>query len=120
MIKPLSENFFPDTSGSNKINTIYEDRFGNIWIDSQDNGISVLNMDNHTIDNYAHNPSDKNTLSSNKIFSIIEDPSGKILVATIDGTIDAFDYNTRSFQRNYIPSVEMAYTLYTDSKKIYG
>ena len=113
----MSENFFPDTSGSNKINTIYEDRFGNIWIGSQDNGISVLNMDNHTIDNYAHNPSDKNTLSSNKIFSIIEDLSGKILVATIDETIDAFDYNTRSFQRNYIPSVEMAYTLYTDSKK---
>ena len=102
---------------SNKINTIYEDRFGNIWIGSQDNGISVLNIDNHTIDNYACDPADKNSLSSNKIFSIIEEPSGKILVATIDGTIDAFDYNTRSFQRNYIPSIERAYTLYTDSKK---
>lgn len=102
---------------SNKINTIYEDRFGNIWIGSQDNGISVLNIDNHTIDNYAHDPKDKQSLSSNKVFSIIEDPSGKILVATIDGSIDAFDYNSRTFQRNYIPSVEMVYTLYTDSKK---
>ncbi len=102
---------------SNKINTIYEDRFGNIWIGSQDNGISVLNIDNHTIDNYAHDPKNKNSLSSNKIFSIIEEPSGKILVATIDGTIDAFDYNSRTFERDYIPSVKMVYTLYTDSKK---
>ena len=102
---------------SNKINTIYEDRFGNIWIGSQDNGISVLNVDNHTIVNYSHDPTNPNTLSSNKIFSIIEEPSGKILVATIDGTIDAFDFKERSFQRNYIPSVEMVYTLYTDSKK---
>lgn len=102
---------------SNQVNTIYEDRFGNIWIGSLDNGISVLNVDNLMITNYAHDPDNPNSLSSNKIFSILEEPSGKMLVATIDGTIDAFDYKERSFRRNYIPSVEGVYTIYSDSKK---
>lgn len=101
---------------SNKINVIYEDRFSNIWIGSQDNGISVLNTENHTIVNYAHEPGNPNSLSSNKIFSIIEDPDGKVLIATIDGGIDAFDYSSRSLIRHYIPSAETVYTLKTDSK----
>lgn len=96
---------------SDKINTIYEDRFGNIWIGSQDNGISVLNMETHTIVNYAHNPNDVNSLSSNKVFSFVELPNGNMLVGMIDGGIDLFDYSSKKFIRNYIPSVEGAFTL---------
>lgn len=96
---------------SDKINTIYEDRFGNIWIGSQDNGISVLNMENHTIVNYAHDPDDENSLSSNKVFSFVELPDGNMLIGMIDGGIDLFDYNSKKFIRNYIPSVEGAFTL---------
>ncbi|WP_163320194.1 two-component regulator propeller domain-containing protein [Dysgonomonas sp. 520] len=101
---------------SNKINVIFEDRFGNIWIGSQDNGISVLNADNHSIINYSHDPNNPNSISSNRIFSIIETLDGRILVGTIDGTIDAFDYSTRSFNRNYIPSTEKVFTMKIDSK----
>ena len=96
---------------SDKINTIYEDRFGNIWIGSQDNGISVLNMENHTIVNYAHDPNDINSLSSNKVFSFVELPDGDMLIGMIDGGIDLFDYSSKKFIRNYIPSVEGAFTL---------
>lgn len=96
---------------SDKINTIYEDRFGNIWIGSQDNGISVLNMETHTIVNYAHNPNDVNSLSSNKVFSFVELPNGNMLIGMIDGGIDLFDYSSKKFIRNYIPSVEGAFTL---------
>lgn len=96
---------------SDKINTIYEDRFGNIWIGSQDNGISVLNMETHTIVNYAHNPNDVNSLSSNKVFSFVELPNGNMLVGMIDGGIDMFDYSSKKFIRNYIPSVEGAFIL---------
>ena len=96
---------------SDKINTIYEDRFGNIWIGSQDNGISVLNMETHTIVNYAHDPADVNSLSSNKVFSFVELPYGNMLIGMIDGGIDLFDYSSKKFIRNYIPSVEGAFTL---------
>lgn len=96
---------------SDKINTLYEDRFGNIWIGSQDNGISVLNMENHTIVNYAHDPDDVNSLSSNKVFSFVELPDGDMLIGMIDGGIDLFDYDSKKFIRNYIPSVEGAFTL---------
>ncbi len=96
---------------SDKINTIYEDRFGNIWIGSQDNGISVINMENHTIVNYAHDPDDANSLSSNKVFSFVELADGNMLIGMIDGGIDLFDYSAKQFVRNYIPSVEGAFTL---------
>lgn len=96
---------------SDKINTIYEDRFGNIWIGSQDNGISVLNMETHTIVNYAHDPADVNSLSSNKVFSFVELPDGNMLIGMIDGGIDLFDYSSKKFIRNYIPSVKGAFTL---------
>lgn len=101
---------------SNKVNVIFEDRFSNIWIGSQDNGISVLNVDNHSMINYSHDPNNPNSISSNRIFSIIETLDGQILVGTIDGTIDAFDYSTRTFKRNYIPSAENVFTMKIDSK----
>lgn len=96
---------------SDKINTLFEDRFGNIWIGSQDNGLSVLNTGNHTMVNYAHDPDDPHSLSSNKVFSILELPDGNILVGTIDGGVDLFDYSTKRFVRNYIPSVEGIFTM---------
>lgn len=101
---------------SDKINVIYEDRFGNIWIGSQDNGISVINTDNHTITNYAHQSDDPTTISSNKVFSFLEQPDGNMLIGTIDGGIDLFDYTTRKFIRNYIPSVKGVFTTYKDCK----
>lgn len=96
---------------SDKINTIYEDGFGNIWIGSQDNGISVLNVDNHTLVNYAHDPADVNSLSSNKVFSIMELPDGNMLIGMIDGGVDLFDYASKKIIRNYIPSVDGIFTI---------
>lgn len=101
---------------SNKINVIFEDRFGNIWAGSQDNGVSVLNLDNHTVVNYGHDAGDPSSLSSDKVFSIIQSQEGQILVGTIDGGIDAFDYTSRSFKRNSIPLEDMIFTMTIDSK----
>lgn len=101
---------------SDKINTIFEDRFGNIWIGSQDNGLSVLNVKNHTLVNYAHRPDDPHSLSSNKVFSITELPDGNMLIGTIDGGVDLFDYSTKKFVRNYIPSVEGIFTMKNGSR----
>lgn len=101
---------------SNKINVIFEDKFGNIWIGSQDNGLSILNVENHTLVNYSHDPNNPNTLSSNKVFSIIETKDNNVLVGTIDGGVDLFDYSSRTFKREYIPSGDVVFTMKTDSK----
>ncbi|MDR0541400.1 MAG: hypothetical protein LBH19_04225 [Dysgonamonadaceae bacterium] len=101
---------------SNKINVIYEDRFHNIWFGSQDNGISVLNMQNLMITNYKCQPNDEHSLSSNKIFSIIENYDGNILIGTIDKGIDMYQYENQNIIRNYIPYAENIFTLYKDSK----
>ena len=102
---------------SNKINALYEDKFGNIWIGSQESGISILNTDNQTLVNYAHDPTNPSSLSSNSVFSFAEMPDGTILVGTIDGGIDAFNFQTHSFSRGYIPCNDNIFTLKTDSHK---
>ena len=121
---PFTDSFFRiDATDKQKgytaryIYALCEDSFGNIWIGSQDNGISVLNIENHTLVNYAHDSKDLNSLSSNKVFSITETPEGNILVGTIDGGIDSFDFSTRTFTRNFIPMEGMVFTMVTDSKK---
>lgn len=59
----------------------------------------------------AHDPADVNSLSSNKVFSFVELPDGNMLIGMIDGGIDLFDYSSKKFIRNYIPSVKGAFTL---------
>jgi signal transduction histidine kinase/ligand-binding sensor domain-containing protein/DNA-binding response OmpR family regulator len=117
--KTLSPTFYMRTNSnicSDNINTMFEDRFGNIWIGSQDNGLSLMNIDNHSIINYFHDPDDEHSLSSNQISAIYETPDGTLLIGTLEGGIDSFDYYTKSFKRKYISSVNMVFTMITDSK----
>jgi ligand-binding sensor domain-containing protein len=115
--KTLSPTFYMQTNSnicSDNINTIFEDRFGNIWIGSQDNGLSLMNIENHTLINYRHDPNDAHSLSSDQVFTIYETPDGTVLIGTLEGGIDSFDYYTKSFKRNYIPSVNLVFTMITD------
>lgn len=101
---------------SNKINTLFEDSFGNIWIGSQDNGISVMNTENHTITNHSFDPADPESISSNNVFTFSQTPDGTILVGTIDGGIDAYDFSTHTFTRNYIPCDGNVFTMHNDKR----
>jgi signal transduction histidine kinase/ligand-binding sensor domain-containing protein/DNA-binding response OmpR family regulator len=117
--KTLSPTFYMRTNSnicSDNINAIFEDRFGNIWIGSQDNGLSLMNIDNHSIINYAHEPGNEHSLSSNQISAIYETPDGTLLIGTLEGGIDSFDYYTKTFKRKYIPSVNLVFTMISDSK----
>ncbi len=100
---------------SNKINTLFEDSFGNIWIGSQDNGISIINTGNRTITNYSYEPDNSNSISSNNVFTFSETPDGKVLIGTIDGGIDAYDFTTHSFTRDYIKLDGNVFTMHKDS-----
>ena len=47
-------------------------------------------METHTIVNYAHDPADVNSLSSNKVFSFVELPYGNMLIGMIPSVKGAF------------------------------
>jgi signal transduction histidine kinase/ligand-binding sensor domain-containing protein/DNA-binding response OmpR family regulator len=116
-VETLAPTFYMRTNSnicSDNINTIFEDRFGNIWVGSQDNGLSVMNLDNHQIISYSHDPNNEHSLSSNQIYTIYETPDGTVLIGTLDGGIDSFDHYTKTFKRNYIPTVNLVFTMISD------
>lgn len=102
---------------SDKTTVVYEDKFGNIWIGTNGQGISVLNPANGTMTHYRHDASDPTSLSGNTIFSIAQSNDGTIYVATLDGTVDSFDYPTHRFRRNAIPLNAKAFILRNDPQR---
>jgi signal transduction histidine kinase/ligand-binding sensor domain-containing protein/DNA-binding NarL/FixJ family response regulator len=69
---------------NNHISSIFEDSRKNIWVGTADNGVFKINRTG-LIDNYSHNQSAGNFLSSNIIRDFCEDNFGQIWIATFTG-----------------------------------
>ena len=101
---------------SNHINVIYEDRFGNIWLGSGQEGLSIYNPKNGSFRTYRYQPDDKNGITSNDISAICEDAEGNVWVGTRDGGINIYSFSTQSFSLLDYKSKKIAY-LKKDSKQ---
>ncbi|MCM1067239.1 MAG: response regulator [Muribaculaceae bacterium] len=99
---------------SDKTTVVFEDRFGNIWIGTNDAGITVYNPSNNTMTHHRHDAADPASLSGNMIFSIAQANDGRLLIASLDGGIDSYDYRTHRFTRSVIPTPGHAYVLQND------
>ncbi|HYO21346.1 MAG TPA: two-component regulator propeller domain-containing protein [Flavisolibacter sp.] len=76
---------------------IREDKKGNLWIGSLNNGLYVWNRSTDKFDAYQHNEQDPASLGSNQVRSIEIDKKGNIWVGGINGGLDLFHLPTRSF-----------------------
>tara|TARA_R110000751_G_scaffold4388_1_gene21572 strand:+ start:101697 stop:106262 length:4566 start_codon:yes stop_codon:yes gene_type:complete len=70
---------------SNKIQSIYEDKSGNIWVGSYDAGVFVFNPTSGVKVHYQHNSQKPDSLCANKVNNILEDNQGRIWLATEQG-----------------------------------
>lgn len=100
---------------SNNINCLYEDKYGNIWIGSVDNGISVLSTGNSSLINYISNPANPLSLSGNNISSICGSADGSVLIGTMGGGVNKFNFDNRSFERLALPLGDLIFILYCDA-----
>lgn len=82
---------------SDHINVIYEDRFGNIWLGSGRDGISIYNPNNKTFRTFRYYAENENGLSSNAISSICEDNSGNVWIGTLTGGVNIYSFANQSF-----------------------
>lgn len=93
-----------DKTNSNlteKINCIYEDRLGNIWLGSNGSGLYYLANNNHTP--YTFIPFTVNEgLSSNNIYGILEDDNQNLWLSTNFG-LSCFNMEKKTFT-NYFKS----------------
>jgi len=90
----------PQSLSNNKIVSIYEDRFGELWIGT-DRGINKFDRKTGKFLRYQHDPKDSTSLSHNqwcKIFESILDGTSTIWVGTFRG-LNKFDRRTEEFTR---------------------
>ena len=78
---------------------LFQDSKGNIWVGTN-NGLNVLDKNDHLVKKYFHSPNNTNTISNNRIWSINEDHKGNIWVGTQDGLnqIDLLKNRVTRFQ----------------------
>ena len=78
---------------SSNVNTLYQDRRGDIWI-ATENGLS--RYDGLNVHTYKHDPSDPHSLSHNIVRSFAEDGQGRLLVGGEFG-VQYYDPETDAF-----------------------
>ncbi|MCK4385388.1 MAG: response regulator [candidate division Zixibacteria bacterium] len=86
------------SSEADRIVTIFEDSYGDVWIGSRYNGIRVFDRKIQTFIQYQNQADDLTSLSSNEIKDIFQDNDKNLWIATIQGGLNLFDRKTGRFQ----------------------
>ena len=84
---------------SNRLETVYPDSKGIIWIAKWIDGIDRLDPKTGKFTHYNHDPSDPESLSCDSVKSFLEDRDGNLWIGSNKG-IDKFDPTTGKF-KNY-------------------
>jgi len=96
--QPAHINFTSLTSRdgllSNSVNAILKDRYGLMWI-ATDDGLNKFDGTNFTV--YRHQAADSSSLRANEILALYEDPGGNLWVATSGGAISQYDRRKDKF-----------------------
>ncbi len=103
---PLDSN----SLSNNYINSICEDRNGNIWLGTN-LGLSILSRKSGKFTNYYSSINDPLTLSDNRIYTVYEDKEGVIWIKTLT-SLDKFNAKENNFTR--YPHYNDLFTFSTD------
>lgn len=85
------------TKGERIVKKLHFDRLGFLWVGTEGNGISRLNLNEHSKVTYLNDPLNTNTLCSNFVETIFEDSYGILWIGTTFG-IARFDRENEIFQ----------------------
>ncbi|NND31011.1 MAG: response regulator [Saprospiraceae bacterium] len=77
--------------------SISEDKRGNIWLGTENDGLFILNQANRRFLNYKHDESDNFSLSSNSIRSLLRDKKGNMWVGFYNAGVDLKSIDAENF-----------------------
>ena len=83
--------------GSNVVLSLEDDDKGNLWVGTENGGISILEPRMKKFRNYSHDDIDNTSLSNNSIYALYRDPQGNMWVGTYDGGVDLFNKSANKF-----------------------
>ena len=109
-LETLKIDHFPYQSGAPQsyINTILQSNVGYMWFGTE-SGLAKFN--GYTFTFYTHDPTNRNSLSSNKILSLCEDrTNGFLWIGLQNGALNQFDLKTGYILRFAIPQDETLIT----------
>lgn len=90
----------PGSLSSDKINVVFRDRKGRLWIGFEDRGVNLVSdadSERLQIVEYAFHDYDKDSLSHNEVTSIYEDRGGVMWIGTRGGGINKTNLASRAF-----------------------
>lgn len=88
----------PNSLAGDKINSVYEDRNGMLWIATKF-GVSKYDPRNHRFINFRNSPNDPFSLSSDNATSACEDKAGNIWISTWDAGLNKLNQASGKFVR---------------------
>ncbi len=75
----------------NTITCIQEERSGNLWLGTEDDGVFLFDPVQKTFTRFAHSDKNPLTLGNNMIKSMLVDKKGRLWVGCINGGLNLFD-----------------------------
>jgi len=87
----------PNSISPGKMETVYADKHGIIWIATSITGLDRLDPVTNTFTHYRHQPGNAGSLANDTIRAIIEDKQGTMWFGTNEG-LDKFDPKTGTFK----------------------
>jgi PAS domain S-box-containing protein len=93
-----SDSTNPNSLAGDKVNSIYEDRSGTLWIATKF-GVSKYDPRTNGFINFRNSPDDPFSLSSDNATSICEDMRGNLWISTWDAGLNKFDQSSGKFIR---------------------
>lgn len=89
-----------NTSINYAILKIQEDKQGNIWLGTFNDGIVIINTTTQTIKKILHNDKDDFSLSTNQIRALLTDKKGNIWTGGINGSLDLYKPDKTNFEHS--------------------
>lgn len=113
---------YPKMNPRNSAHVVFEDQQGDIWVGSWEFGLFKLknprDMERVTWKNYAHNASDRNSLSNNTIYDISEDLITKTLWVGTRNGLSIMSLDKPGVFYNYQPRGSSYYMPFTEVSSV--
>jgi len=83
----------------NTINAIRQDRQGNLWLGTEDDGLYLYDPQQKTFTRFSHSDKDPSSLGNNMIKCMLVDQKGRLWAGGINGGLNLFNAPKSSFFR---------------------
>ena len=87
----------PNSIGDNRITSVGEDIFGNIWAGTLEQGANRFNRDTGKFTKYIYSASDKRSISGNRVLTLMPRSNGNVWMGVYNQGVCIYNHQTDDF-----------------------